>query len=125
MAHGTCEGCQRPLTGNTGFRLQATVASTIRCRTCALTYPPLLGRSLRIAALVGTVLLPLAHGWWLGASQRRVRIAIPIVYAAFYLSQFLDLPDAAQKWINAVSIWQAAYLFCFFGPEVRAGKGSG
>lgn len=81
--------------------------------------------ALLLAVLVGTVLLSLAHGRWLGASQRRVRIAIPIVYAAFYLSQFLNLPDAVQKWINAVSIWQAAYLFCFFGPEVRVKKESG
>ena len=83
---------------------------------------PYLFSSFMLAVLVGTVLLPLAHGWWLGAPRRRVRLAIPVVYVAFYLSQFLDPPDAVQKWINAVSIWQAAYLFCFFGPELRTRK---
>ena len=72
-----------------------------------------------LAVLVGTVLLPLAHGRWLGASRRRVRVAIPVIYGAFYLSQFLNLSSAGQQWINMVSIWQAAYLFCFFGPELR------
>lgn len=82
MAHSTCDGCQRPLTGNTGFRLQATGASTIRCRTCALTYPPLLGRSLRIAALVGTVLLLINHGDTLirGAWGGALAWKIPLTY---------------------------------------------
>ena len=51
--------------------------------------------------------------------------AIPVVYGVFYLSQFLNLPDAVQKWVNAVSLWQAAYLFCFFGPELRVRKSGG
>ena len=80
---------------------------------------PYLFSAFLLAVLVGTVLLPLAHGWWLGASRRRVRIAIPVIYVVFYLTQFLNLPDAVQKWVNAVSLWQAAYLYCFFGPELR------
>ena len=37
----------------------------------------------------------------------------------FLASSTLILPDAVQKWVNAVSLWQAAYVFCFFGPELR------
>ena len=86
---------------------------------------PYLFSAFLLAVLVGTVLLPLAHGWWLGASRRRVTLAIPVVYGVFYLTQFLTLPDAVQKWVNAVSLWQAAYVFCFFGPELRVRKSGG
>lgn len=91
MAHERCDGCGRPLTGITGFRLRAGVESTIRCRACALTYPPLLRRSLRIAALVGTVLVLINHGdalvrgAWGGALTWKVPLTylVPFVVATW------------------------------------------
>jgi hypothetical protein len=91
MAHDLCDGCRRPLTGATRFQLRGVSGPTERCRSCALTYPPLLRRSLGIAAIVGTVLLLinqgdiLLRGQWAGALAWKVPLTylVPFVVATW------------------------------------------
>jgi hypothetical protein len=68
----------------------------------------------------GTAALPLAHRFLLGASWRRTFIAIPSIYAIWYLFSWViaktGLQDSPVDFIiNFVFVWQAAYLVFMFG----------
>ncbi len=89
-----------------------------------------------VSALVGAVLLPLAHKALLGASWTRITVAIPCLCVAYYyiglllfevlgvgmdffLVGFVKIPDYTghgHKWINGISLWQVIYLLCMFAP---------
>ena len=89
-----------------------------------------------VSALVGAVLLPLAHMALLGASVTRITVAIPCLCFAYYyiglllfevvgvgmdffLGGFVRMPDYTghgHKWINGISLWQVLYLLCMFAP---------
>ena len=58
----SCAGCQRPLHNASAFQFQTADGPIVKCRRCALRHPPLLRRSLGIAAIVGTVLLMINQG---------------------------------------------------------------
>ena len=58
---GRCSSCGRERVG-VRFLFRAGSAEVLKCGPCALRHPPLLKRSLWIAAIVGTVLLAINQG---------------------------------------------------------------
>jgi len=84
-----------------------------------------LSLSLRAGVLFGSVSLPVAYAWVFKASWGRVRLAVPLTYAAFELglalmSALQSTPlDFVSTIVNHVSLWQFAYLLSMFGPPVR------
>jgi len=92
-----------------------------------------------VGVAAGTILLPVAHAWFLRAPWKRAKIAIPAVYAVWFLvSRGLEGleragPAGAHLWemiehskvVNSASIWQAAYLAFMFRPAERATVGDG
>jgi hypothetical protein len=78
----------------------------------------------RIAVLLGSLLLPVAHAWVLKAPWARVRLAIPLAYAAFELGipVFQALEDrnweTIQYVVNYCGFWQFAYLLAMVGPRI-------
>ena len=84
---------------------------------------------------VGTILLPLAHAYFLKAPWRRTMIAIPAIYITWFvlsrvlgylndstgISQTISEAIRDSRVLNLASVWQAAYLGFMFWPELRAG----
>ena len=75
--------------------------------------------------LFSTVALPVAHALLLGASLKRLLVAIPVILGVWFkvsllwLALLLTIPDFARPLqlihlIDFTSIWQAAYLVCMF-----------
>lgn len=58
----SCAGCRRPLHDTAAFQFQTADGPLVKCRRCALRHPPLLRRSLAIAAIVGTILVVINQG---------------------------------------------------------------
>lgn len=88
-----------------------------------------------VPVAAGSVLLPLAHMFFLNASLRRTLIAVPVIYGVFFVSYRLteyfhtvDRGVLIQYSLNVVVAWQAAYLACMFfnkkGPVSAAGSGA-
>lgn len=67
--------------------------------------------------LLGTILLPTAHALLLGATLKRVLIAIPCIIAGFLVACLpLVLLDDGTDYIGLpIIVWQAAYLVSMFG----------
>lgn len=71
---------------------------------------------------LGTVLLALAHAVFLKASWKRMLIAIPCIYATWWLSMIvvdrLRLTGSlAEIILNPISSWQGGYLLFMFAPQ--------
>jgi hypothetical protein len=77
-----CARCSRALEAGPVFEFQAGGQSCIRCWRCALGHPPMLRRSLVIAAIVGTLLLAINHGDALFSGQWSPALAwkAPLTY---------------------------------------------
>src|SRR6185295_16060630 len=69
------------------FAFRVHTGSVLRCGRCALRYPPLLKRSLGIAAVVGTVLLAINQGDVLLGSRWPPALVwkIPLTYLVPFL----------------------------------------
>lgn len=72
-----------------------------------------------LGVMIGSALLPVAHGALLGASWGRVTIAIPCLYLAWYALSLSELFGLDNALINFVSVWQALYLVCMFAPKPK------
>ena len=70
-----------------------------------------------LGVMIGSALLPVAHRAFLGASWRRVKIAIPCLYLVWYALALSGLFDVEITLINSMSVWQALYLVCLFAPR--------
>ncbi len=70
-----------------------------------------------LGVMIGSALLPVAQGALLGASWRRVKIAIPCLYLVWYALALSGLFDVDVTLINSMSVWQALYLVCLFAPK--------
>lgn len=57
-----CGRCSGPLETQPVFQFQVGGEPRLRCWRCALTYAPMLRRSLGIAGVVGSLLLAINHG---------------------------------------------------------------
>lgn len=80
---------------------------------------------LYLAVALGTVLLPLAHRQFLGATWERTWRTVLGVYAVwFVVVQCFSLMDVSLDWalVNTASVWQALYLYCMFGPSLPQAK---
>lgn len=85
---GPCDGCGRSLDPAVPtYRLRSGSGTCLRCRTCALTYGPLLRRSLRIAGVIGSVLLVINQGDALFMGQIHSALAwkIPATFAVPFI----------------------------------------
>jgi hypothetical protein len=58
----SCAACGTPLSGRSAFHFQTPDGALEKCARCALRHRPMLGRSLAIAAIVGTILLAINQG---------------------------------------------------------------
>lgn len=83
----SCEGCRRPLATATAYQFHGADGPRLRCGACALTYRPLLRRSLGIALAVGSVLLVINQGDILLAGRWPLVLAwkIPLTYLVPFL----------------------------------------
>ena len=54
--------CGHARAGTPVFQFPAGDHQVLKCWACALRYPPMLGRSMKIAAVVGTILAAINHG---------------------------------------------------------------
>jgi hypothetical protein len=70
-----------------------------------------------LGVMIGSALLPVAHGALLGSSWRRVKIAIPCLYLVWYALALSGLFDLDITLINSMSVWQALYLLFMFSPK--------
>jgi hypothetical protein len=70
-----------------------------------------------LGVMIGTALLPVAHGALLGASWGRVKIAIPCLYLTWYALALSGLFDLDITLINSMSVWQGLYLLFMFSPK--------
>lgn len=70
-----------------GFRLQTREGPATLCLRCALCYRPLLGRSAKIALVVGTVLVAINQGDALLAGRWDASLAwkVPLTYLVPFL----------------------------------------
>ena len=57
-----CARCGRALGVSTIFRFPSATGDIAKCRACSLRHGPMLGRSLRVALVVGTVLTIINQG---------------------------------------------------------------
>ncbi|MGI9258967.1 MAG: hypothetical protein ACR2QQ_09035 [Gammaproteobacteria bacterium] len=63
------------------------------------------------SVVVGSILLPIAHGVLLGITAKRVIVAIPVIYlVAYVVASAVDVSGPAVSIVNPVSAWQLAYL---------------
>ena len=63
------------------------------------------------SVIVGSVLLPIAHGYLLGVPAKRVIVAIPVVYlAAYAVASAVAVSRPVVSIVNPVAAWQLAYL---------------
>ena len=83
---GRCSSCGREQVG-IRFLFRAGSADVLKCGRCALRHPPLLKRSLGIAALVGTVLLAINQGDVLLSGRWPAALAwkVPLTYLVPFL----------------------------------------
>ncbi len=81
---GRCDSCGR---ARALFRFGAGGGAALKCLRCALRHPPLVKRSLGIAAVVGTVLLAINQGDVLLSPQWPAALAwkVPLTYLVPYL----------------------------------------
>lgn len=79
---GRCEGCRRPLAAAAAYQFHGPDGPRPRCLTCALSYRPLLRRSLGIALVVGSALIAINQGDLLLAGRWQPALAwkIPLTY---------------------------------------------
>ncbi len=79
-------------------------------------------RAFEPSVVVGSVLLPIAHGYLLGVAARRVMAAIPIIYlSAYAVASVVDVSGPAAAIINPVAAWQLAYLLILRPDAARTG----
>lgn len=86
--HRACEGCGRRLgPAVRAYQLRGPRGVELSCRACALTSGPLLRRSLRIAAIIGSVLLVINHGDVLLSGQLHAALLwkIPATFAVPFI----------------------------------------
>lgn len=57
-----CRRCGASLSEEAAFQFQGRDGAIVKCRRCALLHRPMLGRSFRIALVVGTVLVAINQG---------------------------------------------------------------
>ena len=78
---GRCSGCGRELNGAV-YQLHGPSGPHLACRGCALTYRPLLRRSLLIALVVGSVLVAINQGDLLltGRPEPALLWKVPLTY---------------------------------------------
>jgi len=58
----SCDGCGAPVGGRPAFQLQTREGPIVKCARCAVCHRPMLGRSLLIALVVGTLLIVINQG---------------------------------------------------------------
>ncbi len=97
------------------FVLASTLNYALVLELAQLDWPNYALFSVLVPAVVaGTVLLPVAHKFVLGASIKRVVIAIPVMYFSAYLTAvFIDRFEVGEPWsliVNFMAAWQLAYL---------------
>jgi hypothetical protein len=83
-----CEQCDKRIEApDPCYRLRSGEGWRLTCRRCAVTYGPLLRRSLRIAGIIGSVLLIINHGDTILGGQLHASLAwkIPATYAVPFL----------------------------------------
>ena len=73
--------------------------------------------------MAGTILLPIAHKYFLKVSWPKVLVTIIAVYAVAYtggtLLNKVDLySNPIRYFVNIVMLWQGTYLFCMFTPRL-------
>ena len=61
-ARAGCDGCGAPVGGRAAFQFQTLEGPIVKCTLCAVRHRPMLRRSLRIALIVGTILLAINQG---------------------------------------------------------------
>ena len=82
----------------------------------------------RVAVLIGSVLLPFAQALVLNASWRRATIAVPLTYGAFEVSSLIVNEFSKRGWgsfewlVNCVTCWQLIYLLCMFARPSSSTK---
>jgi hypothetical protein len=92
---GSCERCARSI--NAGNRFN--IAGQLRCLRCAASHKPLLYRSARIAAVVGTILVTINLGpqFIAGDIPARVLWRIPLNYVVpFCVATWSALSNARR-----------------------------
>ena len=98
---GPCDGCGRSLDPSVhAYRLRTGSGACLRCRACALTYGPLLKRSMRIAAVIGSVLLLINQGDALvtGQFDRSLVWKIPLTFAVpFIVATWSGLSNSRMR----------------------------
>src|SRR5258706_14460867 len=83
---GRCDSCGRARVRRL-FLFRVGSGSVLKCGRCALRHPPLLKRSLGIAAFVGTVLLAINQGDVLLSARRPAALMwkVPLTYLVPFL----------------------------------------
>ena len=85
-----CVGCGRVLAGRTAFRFPGATGDITKCPSCSLRHRPMLGRSLRVALVVGTVLTlinqgdTVLHGHWTLSLLWKVPLTITSIFGKVY-----------------------------------------
>jgi hypothetical protein len=109
-------------TGYIGFFLASTLiyALVIKISTLKIPETGLLGIFMPWL-IAGTVLLPLAHKYFLKVSWLRVVLTVVAVYAITYgggtlLNQVGLNTHPIRYVVNAITLWQGTYLACMFWP---------
>jgi hypothetical protein len=87
MSAAQCGRCASPLESRTVFQFQAPEGAVVKCWRCALRHGPMLGRSLRIALVVGTILVGINQGDLLLRGQWSAALIwkLPLTYAVPFL----------------------------------------
>lgn len=103
-----------------GFFAASTLIYALVYRISKIDMPKIdkLFDSVYCAVIVGSFLMPVAYKLFFGGSLKKTLIAIPAIYAIFYLSSlvFPDVQKPAGNIINIVTFWQGAYLFLLCSP---------
>ncbi len=84
---GVCAACARRLEPGRAFRFQTQAGPVVKCGGCAVRHPPMLRRSLGIAAVIGTVLVLINQGDGFLAGRWAVALVwkVPLTYAVPFL----------------------------------------
>ncbi len=72
-----------------------------------------------IPVIVGTFLLPILHRILFGKTYVRLVLAIPFIYISCLAAGIWNPSGTPGFFINAVAVWQAAYLIALFGIRLR------
>jgi hypothetical protein len=62
LAQSLCTACRAALEGRAAFLFHTGEGSLIKCMLCAVRHRPMLGRSIRVSLVVGTILIGINHG---------------------------------------------------------------